>query len=335
MRRPSVEPPRWSDGALGDADAVDWRAAELLKVPPPPPLGPVRRARIEARLANQQLPSLWWRGRRAWLVAGAAVALAAAAGGAIAAIGRLRARGDGGAVRAPSPVAGTTAAPAAHDPALGPARALALARPTVSSVAAAPPRIDATGPGPARRPSPPARPSVDSRVTSPPPAPTSEARLLADARARLQPGHDPAGALALLQEHRRRFPAGALVSEARVTEVAALLELGQRSDALVLLDGLALDQLPRGDDVRVLRGELRADVGRCREAIADFDRCADGGGCRAGTDERALFGRASCRARAGQHEAARADLESYLARFPRGRFAGAVRRALGGGAAVP
>jgi hypothetical protein len=42
---------------------------------------------------------------------------------------------------------------------------------------------------------------------------------------------DPAGALRLTDERRRRFPAGALDQEAEVVAIDALLRLGRRADA--------------------------------------------------------------------------------------------------------
>jgi hypothetical protein len=152
---------------------------------------------------------------------------------------------------------------------------------------------------------------------------------LADALAHLHAEGDAKGALDLLAEHRRRFPHGALRSEARVAEVEALLSLDRRSDALRVLDGLDVGRMPRGAELGVLRAELRAQAGRCADAIADFDRCARAGGCSPESEERALVGRASCRGKLGQTAAARADLERYLLRFPHGRRNQAVRQALG------
>ena len=166
------------------------------------------------------------------------------------------------------------------------------------------------------------------RRRRPRPGPLSEPRLLAEARTRLQAGHDARGALALVAEHQRRFPRGALALEARITEVESLVVLGRRSEALAVLELLSLDKLPRAAELGVLRGELRAEAGRHRDAIADFTPCADVARCRPETAERALYGRASCRERLGDRAGARADLERYLVRFPQGRFARAVRAAL-------
>jgi hypothetical protein len=152
--------------------------------------------------------------------------------------------------------------------------------------------------------------------------------LLADALASLRARGDATGALALLAEHRRRFPSGALRAEARVAEVEALLSLDRRADALRLLDGLVIERMPRGAELAVLRAELRAQAGRCAEAIIDFDRCAATASCGPAAEERALFGRASCHGKLGQTAAARADLERYLSRFPHGWRSEAVRRAI-------
>jgi len=208
--------------------------------------------------------------------------------------------------------------------------------PPIPSVSQAPPRL---APGSA-----PASTSIPRAVSQPeayarppmtheeepaaPPAPRSEPRLLADALASLHARDDAKGALTLLAEHRRRFPHGALRSEARVAEVEALLALHRRSDALRILDGMAIERAPRDSELAVLRAELRAQTGRCTDAIADFDRCAAAGGCSPELHERALFGRASCRRKLGQTAAARADLERYVRRFPHGWRSEAVRRAL-------
>jgi hypothetical protein len=204
---------------------------------------------------------------------------------------------------------------------------VAVASPVIAPAATA--RVPATAP-PEPAPTPPVlRVPAEPAPPAAPPADASEPRLLADALARLRADGDAAGALALLAQHRARFPHGALASEARMAEVEALLALGRRTDALRVLDGLRVSALPAGAELAVLRGELRAEAGRCAEATRDFDGCAAGGrGCPPRVEERALFGRASCRGRGGDGDGARADLERYLRRFPAGPRADSVRRAL-------
>ena len=321
-------PVRWTDAPSDDA--LERRAGELLNLPPPASLGAIRRARIATRLAVGSGPSAWIRLRH--VVVGVVVALVVA-GSVFAAVSRRdRSRAD-------SP-AGDDARSRPHARASGssvPAREMApepapAPPPPVVPSLAAPPRDHTTprahhartGAGGAV-----ARQSAEVARPSPAPAsPLSEARLLADARTRLQAEHDARGALALVAEHKQRFPKGALVVEARVTEVESLVTLGRRAEALAVLDALSLDKLPRAAELGVLRGELRAEAGRQRDAIADFAPCAASAGCRPETEERALYGRASCRERLGDRAGARADLERYLARFPQGRFARAVRAAL-------
>ena len=62
-----------------------------------------------------------------------------------------------------------------------------------------------------------------------PPAPLSEAELLEQARSALK--SDPARALARANEHRSRFPGGALVQEREVIAIKALRQLGRTAEA--------------------------------------------------------------------------------------------------------
>jgi outer membrane protein assembly factor BamD (BamD/ComL family) len=57
-----------------------------------------------------------------------------------------------------------------------------------------------------------------------------EARLLRDANAALQ-GGDAAGALALLDEHRRAYPKGTLSEESMAERVFALCRMGRAAEA--------------------------------------------------------------------------------------------------------
>jgi tetratricopeptide (TPR) repeat protein len=155
----------------------------------------------------------------------------------------------------------------------------------------------------------------------------AESDLLVDAFRELRTQGDPSAALRVLDDYDRRFPSGVLRSEARTARAEALMVQDRRQEAFPLLLDIAEGDPALTRDVRVTRGELLAENGRCVEAVRDFERAlvvADDdtlGG-------RALYGRASCRLRAGEVPAARVDLQRYLALQPDGASAPAARRAL-------
>ena len=153
----------------------------------------------------------------------------------------------------------------------------------------------------------------------------SDARLLAQALRKLRQEHDARGALDLLDRYSQRFLAGRLAPEAALGRVEALMTLGRRQEALGLIE--ATPALPLGRETTLLRGELRASAGRCREAVGDFGAVLSAIP-RDALDDRALFGRAFCRARNGDRVGARAEMLQYLSTFPQGRFAVEARRAL-------
>ena len=152
---------------------------------------------------------------------------------------------------------------------------------------------------------------------------TQEAGLLRQALAALRRDHDAKRALALLDEYDRRFGQGALALEATSARAQALLRLGDTARALELLDRLPLWPEGHTGELRVIRGELRSLSGRCRDALLDFDTVLRAS---AGNDPdevaRALFGRASCRARTGDLVGAEEDRRRYLKEFPQGPAAG-------------
>jgi hypothetical protein len=178
-------------------------------------------------------------------------------------------------------------------------------------------------------------PSVETLRPAAPSPIALEQALLGQAIRTLRDGYDARAALALLAQHADRFPQGAFSSEATVLRIEALLALGQRNDALALLDGASLASLPNQDEQRVVRGELRAASGRWHDAERDFDEVLRGHiGPAASTrtraiQERALWGRAAARSRLGDEAGTRADLELYLRDFPAGQFAGAATSLLG------
>ena len=142
-----------------------------------------------------------------------------------------------------------------------------------------------------------------------------EAELLAQAVGALRRSHDARAALEILNEHRRQYPAGELSEEARLLRIEALIAAGRRADALIELDASARLR----SDLALLRAELRAEAGRCREALPEFI-ALDG--------ERAWWGRAVCEMRLEDRAAARRDLGEYLRRFPDGAHAKEAKREL-------
>jgi hypothetical protein len=212
-------------------------------------------------------------------------------------------------------------------------RSKRVARPA-GPAADEPPKHEPSGDEPPPRPpeSPPAAsseamPKSGARRAVRPVALPDETEVLAIAFRALRSGGDPAGALRALDEYDRRFPAGLMHEEARIARAKALMAQDRRADALPLLASIAEDDGALTRNVRITRGELYAEAGRCAEATRDFDRVlviadddAIGG--------RALYGRASCRLAARALAGARADLERYLSVHADGAFAAAARRAL-------
>ncbi len=152
-----------------------------------------------------------------------------------------------------------------------------------------------------------------------------ESELLQRALAKLRRDRDPNGALQLLDDYQTRYPRGVLSLEAAVARVDALLSLGRRAEALERLSRLPLERVGRRIELQLVRGELYSDRD-CNRAIADFSAVLT-----LGSDgpfaERAMYGRAMCRLRQSD-PAATNDLRSYLARYPNGRFADAMRQQL-------
>jgi hypothetical protein len=157
---------------------------------------------------------------------------------------------------------------------------------------------------------------------------SEEARLLGLAIRRLRRDHDARGGLAALDQRAREFPRGALDAEADLVRVEALLMLDDRAGALRLLDERELAAAPRARQALELRGELRAAVGRCAEAVVDLERAIGPSSAGDSLAERGLFARASCLSRLHKYPEARGDLEAYLRRFPNGPRAAAVAEAL-------
>lgn len=192
------------------------------------------------------------------------------------------------------------------------------ARPRRGSDGATLPAVAVAPPPPAVSPTPAAEPS-ESRLLA-------ESRLLGAALQELRQKRDAGKALRSLDEYQQQFPSGQLGEEARAARIEALLQLDRRGEALSLLDKLELSRLSRGE-LRVVRGELRATAGRCSEALSDF-AAVDTEQAPAAVGERALYGQASCLTSLGQRARARGALSRYLEKYPMGKHAAQVRKAL-------
>jgi hypothetical protein len=170
---------------------------------------------------------------------------------------------------------------------------------------------------PAWVPSPGARASASVN----PQAPPSEAQLLGEALRQMRDEANPRGTLAQLDLYDQFYPRGHLATEAQVVRAELLLRTSRQNEALIILDRLVLGAGSAPRAVTAVRGELRAEDGRCREAITDFDFVLAEGRA----DDiaaRALYARAACRAQLGDAVGARVDATEYLRSFPK-----AARRA--------
>jgi len=237
------------------------------------------------------------------------------------------------AMATPRPSAGTDpAAGARHVAALAPSGAVALPYPAPGAqVRPAQPLV----PGPARF-----APSLDEAQASSSPTqqpsaavvPAEQATsaqkmtlgdqaMFAEALRTLRSGNNPSAALKTLRAHAGAYPHSVFAGERTALEVEAMLALHRDRDALVLLDGMSLDDLPRSGERFVVRGELRAAARRWREACVDFDHALARVSGSPAWHERALWGRGVARLRLGEREAGLADIESYLDTYPKGRFA--------------
>lgn len=120
----------------------------------------------------------------------------------------------------------------------------------------------------------PARPAVTREVA--PPVAAAEDSIVGESHSFavvIESWHrrgDASAALALLDDHERRHPAGHMRLEARILRAELYLAQERRSEALAVLDAMSLSGIPRTRELQTLRGELRVKAGRCNEARADL-----------------------------------------------------------------
>ena len=166
-----------------------------------------------------------------------------------------------------------------------------------------------TAPGPPEQATPPPA-SPRQRV----PAPTRQsARYLREIVQALRVDHAPNQALALLDRHASELTGQAFAEESMLLRVEAMLDLGQRSAVLRLLDVTSLSDVAASRALLVTRGELRAAANRCAEGVGDFDLVLAEA---RRPPKQALLGRAHCKQRLGDTAGAKADLDRYQREFP-------------------
>jgi hypothetical protein len=250
-------------------------------------------------------------GRRAWALALVAALVGAVATTTLAALYR----GAGSPGRAlPAPPARTSQPrrqPRAAAPASAPIAVPTDDEPPVTAPAPIQRRQPAL---PRRLPVPVEEPVAPSSVSPPASDEAGEGALINQAIWQLRGAANPAAALERIAEHDRRYGAGRLDVEATLVRVEALSRLGRSNEALLVLDGRSAEKLAR--PLLLVRGELRADQGRCTDAIADLSRVLDVAADRLA--ERGLYARAACRFKLGELVAAREDLVRYREQFPTG-----------------
>jgi outer membrane PBP1 activator LpoA protein len=116
----------------------------------------------------------------------------------------------------------------------------------------------------------PARTSPPEPAAVPEGTIVAESRSFASALALWHRDHDAGAALAALDAHERRFPAGQIQLEARLLRAEILLASARDREALALLDQLGLGGVPRTRELRTVRGELRIKAGRCADGKTDL-----------------------------------------------------------------
>lgn len=101
----------------------------------------------------------------------------------------------------------------------------------------------------------------------------AEWALLEKARIHSRAQGKPEEALRALDEYERRFAAGSLAREARLSRIEILATTGRTEQALRALDDvLGRDQIPeRTGELLLLRAQLRADSGNCVAALSDLE----------------------------------------------------------------
>ena len=145
----------------------------------------------------------------------------------------------------------------------------------------------------------------------------AEVGLYEVARLRRDALSDPAGALQALEEHRRRFPAGALATEAELSIVELLPRLGRHREALERANALLSIQ-PQGErlaELHLLRGHIyREQLGDCASAERAYAAALAAGASKDRVGDPAAFWRAVCLEKLGRCDQAVDAYRRYLDR---------------------
>ena len=98
----------------------------------------------------------------------------------------------------------------------------------------------------------------------------AESRSLASVIEPWHRTHNASAALALLDAHEQSYPNGHMRLETRVLRAKIYLAQGRETEALAVLDSVALSGIPRARELQTVRGELRIKAGRCPEGKRDL-----------------------------------------------------------------
>ena len=95
---------------------------------------------------------------------------------------------------------------------------------------------------------------------------SAELALFELSRVRLSALHDAAGALRALEEHQRRFPAGALARQVQLARVRTLAALGRFGEAVQALEPMLASGGPQQAELQALKAELERKQGAGADA---------------------------------------------------------------------